>query len=36
VKISFLICASLCVTAIFFSMARGDIHGKPAAETGKG
>jgi EmrB/QacA subfamily drug resistance transporter len=36
VRIAFLICASLCVTAIFFSMARGDIHGKPAVEPGKG
>jgi EmrB/QacA subfamily drug resistance transporter len=31
VKISFLLCASLCVGAIFFSTARGDIHRKSAA-----
>jgi EmrB/QacA subfamily drug resistance transporter len=36
VRIAFLICALLCVTAIFFSMARGDIHGKPAVEPRKG
>ena len=32
VRIAFLICASLCASAIFFSMARGNIHGKPAVE----
>jgi EmrB/QacA subfamily drug resistance transporter len=32
VRIAFLICASLCVSAIYFSMARGNIHGKAAVE----
>jgi MFS family permease len=36
VRVAFLLFASLCISAIFFSMARGNIHGKPAVETGKG
>jgi EmrB/QacA subfamily drug resistance transporter len=36
VRAAFLISASLCVSAIFFSMARGNIHGKPAAAIRKG
>jgi len=35
VRIAFLIFASLCASAIFFSMARGNIHGRPAVEIHK-
>jgi hypothetical protein len=35
VRIAFLIFASLCASAIFFSMARGNIHGKPTVEIHK-